>query len=95
MAGLFIVIALVAGFSASIALIIRRLFPSLALRRRQLVAPLIGALMTMGPAFVAAAKTGGSAVLQVALFCAVLALVAGYPAVRFFDTPPKDGEGGA
>lgn len=84
-----IVVGLVAGFSASVALLLRRLFPRITPGWRRIVAPAIGALMTMGPGIAAALRDSHASVIQVTLLAAVLALVAGYPAVRFFDTPPK------
>lgn len=87
--GALIVVGLTAGFATSIALFIRRVWPNVSLKRRRWIAPIAGACMTMSPAFKSAFSEGLGPILSVALIAAVLALMAGYPAVRFFDTPPK------
>lgn len=84
-----LIAGMTAGFAASVALLLRRLVPGLSPGSRRVIAPISGALMAMSPAFMAAARESGAAVVQVALLSIGLTLIAGYPAVRFFDSTPK------
>ena len=88
--GALIIAGLTAGFATSVALFLRRVWPNVSLKRRRWIAPTVGAVMAMSPAFVSAAKEGAGPILAVLLFAGVLALLAGYPAVRFFDPPPSN-----
>lgn len=87
--GAVFVLGLSAAFAATVSLALHRLAPRLARRRRQWLAALAGPVMVLSPALIAVGgKEGPVAFVSVLVFAGVLALIAGYPAVRLIEPKP-------
>lgn len=83
--GIAIIAALVAAFSATASMAIMRYRPATAPGKRRALSALAGSALTLSPALVSSVGGGAPAVLSVMLGVLILAGIAGYPAVRFFE----------
>ena len=90
LASILIFVGLTVGFTVGALFTMKLRFPSITYDRRRKLAPVIGALIAMSPAYAAIAGEGFVAIFQVTVLAIVLALLVGFPTVVLFDTKPKD-----